>query len=156
MYKRSSTEIGRAMWMSGACRNSGLICRREGLRTTRSNLLGGRAMPRQRADLQFGGEATANEASIDACRQSHRAYMRRWRSEKANRDHERAKRAASYYQRKARPERKKRRKAPARSSQLVCAICRKTRSVRQVARLRVCGTSPSGFEEVLIPYCGQC
>ena len=113
-------------------------------------------MPRQRANVDSDRVMSNDDTSIDLQRAANKAYMRRWRSDEVNRLRERARRAASYCERKSRAARKSQKNSPSDPIGQICAICKKRPSIGQVFRLRLRISSPSGFEEVLIPYCGKC
>jgi len=113
-------------------------------------------MLRQGADIELGNGMSNDDTSTGAERATNTAYMRRWRSDEVNRVRERARRAAAYRERKSRAVRKNHENSPAEPIGRICAICRTRPSIGQVFRLRLCNSSSSGFEEVLIPYCGKC
>ena len=113
-------------------------------------------MPRQGATVQSSSGISNDDTSIGAERAANSAYMRKWRSDETNRIRERAMRAAAYSARKSRAEGKNQENSPTDPIGRICAICRTSPAIGQVFRLRLCSSSASGFEEVLIPYCGKC
>lgn len=114
-------------------------------------------MPQKRVDSFSGRSPSTAPISVEVRRRAKRAYMRRWRSDKTRHERERALRLARYQKKKRRQGCEKRQKMLSDTAgQPVCAICGSRRPVRQVARLRVCEFAPSGYQEVLIPYCGEC
>ncbi len=88
------------------------------------------------------------DQEIEEKRRRNREYMRRWRADPRNRDHERASRQRWHYERKLR--------AARRDERPVCGLCHKRRPVCQVQRLLLVEDHPGGFVEVRVPYCGQC
>ncbi len=113
-------------------------------------------MPKKRIEAGLGGGSAESSAAVDARRISNSAYMRRWRANAKRRESELARRMARYYERKARKAQRKHRLSSKDRGNVVCAICSIRPSVGQVSRLRVSESAPSGFEEVLMPYCGEC
>jgi hypothetical protein len=109
-------------------------------------------MPRKRIE---GGVAEST-AVANARRVSNSAYMRRWRADAKCRESELARRMARYYERKARKAQRKQRLCSNDRRTAICAICLARPAVRQINRMRVSDSAPSGFEEVLMPYCGEC
>jgi hypothetical protein len=113
-------------------------------------------MPTQRAEVEPGSGMSNDDSSIGLECAAKTAYMRKWRAGKINQMRERNRRTAAYRERKSQSRRKPQGDSTADPIRQMCAICRMRRSVEQVSRLRLCKSSPSGFEEVLIPYCGKC
>jgi hypothetical protein len=114
-------------------------------------------MPRDRLEAHSRGEKATNGAARDARRLRNKSYMRRWRANAKRRNRERARRVVWYSERKGLAASNRRSPEGTQDAVVaVCMICRRRPSVREITRLRVCESAPSGFEEVLIPYCGEC
>ncbi len=113
-------------------------------------------MPKKRIEGGLSRDSDEREAAATARRIRNRAYMRRWRAKTQSRKSERAQRMARYYERKARKPPRKNGMSGESDCAGVCAICSNRPSVRLVSRLRVSEAALSGFEEVLMPYCGEC
>ena len=113
-------------------------------------------MPRRRTDFDLGSGISHDDTSIGSERATNTAYMRKWRADATNRMRERARRTAAYRERKSRVGRINQGNPASDPVVRICAICGTRRSIGQITRLRLCNSSPSGFEEVLIPYCGKC
>jgi len=108
------------------------------------------AMPRKRLLLTLSAQLLANR------REYNRDYMRRWRADTQNQAKERETRERAHVARKLRLALEEYRPAMTATGEPVCGICRRLPARCQVVRLRVSSTSPGGFEELRLPYCGQC
>ena len=113
-------------------------------------------MPRKRLETVSGDETAANGAALDARRIRNKSYMRRWRANANRRNRERVRRVARYSELKGLAARPESQKSNHEGTEGVCMICRRRPPVCEIARLRVCESAASGFEEVLVPYCGEC
>jgi hypothetical protein len=113
-------------------------------------------MPRKRREAGSIDEKAANRAALDARRMRNKSYMRRWRANAKRRNRERARRVAWYSERKGMAAHRQGPGASLAAATAVCMICRRRPSVREITRLRVCESARGGFEEVLIPDCGEC
>ena len=113
-------------------------------------------MPKKRIEDRWSVESAESGAAAVERRIRNRAYMRRWRANAKSRTCERARRMARYYERKARKMPRENGLGGAIAGATICAICSIRPSVRMVSRLRVSEMAASGYEEVLMPYCGEC
>jgi len=100
-------------------------------------------------------EKAARGAWIDKRRRYNRLYMRRWRANPAHEALERASRRQQYIERKRREAAAKARFTNDRG-EAVCGICGVNPPVTVVPRLVVSESSPDGYLEVRVPYCGEC
>jgi len=84
-------------------------------------------------------------------RASKREYMRRWRTDPANRDRERLYEAGIRESRKLRD--LQRDAARSTVNPKICGCCRRLKAVTKIERMRA---TEEGFAPVVVPYCGQC
>lgn len=86
-----------------------------------------------------------------------RHYMRRWRADVLHLALERANRRRWHYERKLREARNNEVDGRTeRPTPRVCAYCGKHAHGKDVVRLVACESTPEGFVEVRVPYCGKC
>jgi hypothetical protein len=107
-------------------------------------------MPRKRGALNLSPEMLAMR------RQYNREYMRRWRADIRNYERERDNRERAYVDRKRHKSYEGFPPPMNAQRESVCGICRRLPAKCSVTRLRASASTPSGFEEVRLPYCGQC
>ena len=116
-------------------------------------------MPRKRIENAAVAKDPAGaqgDPRKDAHRRRNRAYMRRWRADAGRRNDERKRRVAWYRERKAREGEVQQGPVGDERPKAICMICRLRPAVKEIVRLRVSESAASGFEELLIPYCGEC
>jgi hypothetical protein len=95
---------------------------------------------------------------LEERRRIRRESMRRWRANPFHKAMEQKKRREWYYSRqKLQPPRRRRTQDGAQAQEKpVCGFCWHRAAITTSVRLRVCEKSAEGFEEVRIPYCGEC
>jgi hypothetical protein len=93
----------------------------------------------------MGTAAQAMQDPYEVRRRRNREYMRAWRSQPENQERERQSRQRWHYHRKLREEEGARHP--------VCGFCHRREPIAEVVRLR---PIPTGYVQVLVPYCGEC
>jgi hypothetical protein len=98
----------------------------------------------------------ADDKFIERRRRYNRRYMRGWRADPKHRLNERENRQRLHYERKVRGTEVSRAPFTNDGGKPVCGLCRKNPAIEEVVRLQVSKTTPCGFVELRIPYCGEC
>jgi hypothetical protein len=91
-----------------------------------------------------------SDCDLEEKRRYKREFMRRWRSDPAHQERERARRQRDTFARKIR------RANEIDTSSPLCGFCHSRRSVTEVMRLKVSNETRSGFVSARLPYCGFC
>ena len=98
----------------------------------------------------------ASALAAEEKRRYNREFMRRWRADPRNHAVEREKRRRWYYERHKPRLARDASLSAGRQRQRLCGFCSRLPATGEIARLRVSETSPGGYVQVRIPYCGQC
>ena len=93
---------------------------------------------------------------LDEKRRYNREYMRRWRSLPKHQEVEQRNRRRCYRRRKALCTEIATQQSQNLKLTTVCAFCRCRPSACTVVRLRMQDEFPYKFEEMRVPYCGEC